>query len=162
LLEEVGRDAARYFFVMRSADSHLDFDLDLARRRSNENPVYYVQYAHARIASIFRQLAARGGKCPPAAEVDPGLLREPAERALIRRLADFPDEVLIAALELAPHRIALYAHDVAGLFHSFYNAYRVLGAGEGLEEARLVLVHCTGTVLRNALRLIGVGAPERM
>lgn len=162
LLEEVGRDAARYFFVMRSADSHLDFDLDLAKQRSNENPVYYIQYAHARIQSILRQLAARGGSCPAAAEVDLGLLQEGAEKALIRRLADFPDEVAIAALELAPHRIALYAHDVAGLFHSFYNAYRVLGAGEGLEEARLVLVRCTGIVLRNAVRLIGVHAPDRM
>jgi len=162
LLEEVGRDAARYFFVMRGADSHLDFDLDLAKEQSNANPVYYIQYAHARIQSILRQLATRGGSCPAADEADLGLLGEDAEKALIRRLADFPDEVEIAALELAPHRIALYAHDVAGLFHSFYNAYRVLGAGEGLEQARLVLVRCTGIVLKNALRLIGVSAPDRM
>jgi arginyl-tRNA synthetase len=162
LLEEVGRDAARYFFVMRSADSHLDFDLDLAKSRTNENPVYYIQYAHARICSIFRQLAESGREEPRADTVDVTLLQEAAERALIRRLADFPDEVAQAAFDLAPHRIAHYAHDVAGFFHSFYNAHRVLGAGDGLEKARLLLARCTGVVLRNALQLLGVAAPERM
>lgn len=162
LVEEVGRDAARYFFVMRSADSHLDFDLDLAKRRTNENPVYYVQYAHARICSVFRQLAERGGTVPDASAVDFTVLREETERALIRRLADFPEEVSQAAVDLAPHRIAHYVHDVAGLFHSFYNAHRIIGSGEGLEEARLVLAGCTRTVIRICLDIIGVTAPERM
>ncbi len=162
LLEEVGKDAARYFFIMRSADSHLDFDLDLAKRRTNENPVYYVQYAHARICSVFRQLAERGGAVPDASTVDFTVLREETERALIRRLADFPEEVSQAAVDLAPHRIAHYVHDVAGLFHSFYNAHRIIGSGEGLEEARLVLAGCTRTVIRICLDIIGVTAPERM
>ncbi|ACA60668.1 arginine--tRNA ligase [Candidatus Desulforudis audaxviator] len=163
LLEEVGRDAARYFFVTRGADSHLDFDLDLAKSRTNENPVYYIQYAHARISSIFRQLEERGRTAPGYRKIpDVTLLKEEAERALIRRLADFPDEVAQAAYDLAPHRIAHYVHDLAGLFHHFYNAHRVLGAGDGLEEARLMLVNCTRVVLRNALTLLGVSAPERM
>ncbi|MBU4534165.1 MAG: arginine--tRNA ligase [Eubacteriales bacterium] len=162
LLEEVGPDAARYFFVMRSADSHLDFDLDLAKSRSNENPVYYIQYAHARIAGIFRQLGERGGTLPDTATVDYSLLQEEAERALIRRLADFPEEAAQAAVDLAPHRIAHYVHDLAGLFHSFYNAHRVIGAGDGLEQARLVLARSTQTVIHNCLNLLGVTAPERM
>jgi arginyl-tRNA synthetase len=162
LLAEVGRDAARYFFVTRSADSHLDFDLDLAKSRTNENPVYYIQYAHARICSIFRQLAERERQAPWNGTPNVALLKEETERALIRRLADFPEEVARAAIDLAPHRIAHYAHDVAGLFHSFYNAHRILGAGEGLEEARLLLAKCTRVVLRNALNLLGVSAPERM
>jgi arginyl-tRNA synthetase len=162
LLAEVGRDAARYFFVTRGADSHLDFDLDLAKSRTNENPVYYIQYAHARICSIFRQLAAREPERSGGGGPNVALLKEESERALIRRLADFPEEVALAAADLAPHRIAHYVHDVAGLFHSFYNAHRVLGTGEELEAARLLLVRCTRTVLRNALDLLGVSAPERM
>ncbi|MBE0467877.1 MAG: arginine--tRNA ligase [Candidatus Desulforudis sp.] len=161
LLEDVGRDAARYFFVTRGADSHLDFDLDLAKSRTNENPVYYIQYAHARISSVFRQRAERGSK-PRIEEADVSALSEEAERALVRRLADFPEEVALAAFDLAPHRIAHYAHDVAGLFHSFYNAHRILGAGDELEPARLLLAKCTRTVLRSAMSLLGVSAPERM
>ncbi|MGQ5711794.1 arginine--tRNA ligase [Desulforudis sp. DRI-14] len=162
LLDEVGKDAARYFFVTRSADSHLDFDLDLAKAQSNENPVYYIQYAHARIASILRQLEARGKEMPRAEDVDLTLLQEDAERALLRRLADFPEEAAQAALDLAPHRVAYYVHDLAGLFHSFYNAYRVLGVDEPLEDARLILVNATRIVLRRALDLLGVAAPDRM
>ncbi|MDI6710897.1 MAG: arginine--tRNA ligase [Thermoanaerobacterales bacterium] len=162
LLDEVGTDAARYFFVTRSADSHLDFDLDLAKRQSNENPVFYIQYAHARIASVLRRLEARGRPLPRAREVDPTLLREPEEMALLRRLADFPEEVNRAALDMAPHRVAHYVHDLAGLFHGFYNAHRILGAGPGLEEARLVLAVATKTVIKTALTLLGVSAPERM
>lgn len=162
LLDDVGPDAARYFFVTRSADSHLDFDMDLAKRQTNENPVFYIQYAHARIASIKRQLQSRGQTVPRAHEVDLRLLTEPEELALMRRLADFPEEVNRAALDLAPHRVAHYVHDLAGLFHGFYNAHRVLGAGHGLEEARLVLAASTQTVIRTALGLLGVTAPERM
>ncbi len=159
LVEEVGRDAARYFFVMRSADSHLDFDLDLARAQTNENPVYYIQYAHARICSILRQV---DGSLPPAEQVDLDLLREEEELALARRLADFPEEVALGAKDLAPHRMARYLHEVAGLLHSFYNSHRVITGDEALTAARLVLVGATRIVLRNGLRLLGLSAPERM
>jgi arginyl-tRNA synthetase len=162
LVDEVGLDAARYFFIMRSADSHLDFDLDLARTQSNDNPVYYVQYAHARICSIFRQLAEQGRQVPRADAVDIELLREEAELALARRLADFPEEVALAARQLAPHRIARYVHEVAGLLHSFYNVHRVITDNMELTDARLQLVEATRVVLRNALTLLGVRAPEKM
>jgi arginyl-tRNA synthetase len=162
LVEEVGRDAARYFFVMRSADSHLDFDLDLARTQSNDNPVYYVQYAHARICSIFRQLAEQGRQMPDPAGVNLELLREEAELALARHLADFPEEVALAARQLAPHRIARYVHEVAGLLHSFYNVHRVITEDVELSNARLLLMEATRVVLRNALGLLGVSAPDKM
>jgi arginyl-tRNA synthetase len=162
LVEEVGKDAARYFFIMRSPDSHLEFDLDLAKSQTNDNPVFYIQYAHARICSIFRQLAERGGKAPKAADVDLTVLTGDQELDLLRKLADFPVEVNMAAQMLAPHRIARYLHDLAGLFHSFYNSNRVIVEDQKVSDARLVLVNCTRIVLRNALRLIGVSAPERM
>ncbi|MGQ9512880.1 arginine--tRNA ligase [Thermodesulfitimonas sp.] len=162
LLEEVGRDAARYFFVLRGADSHLDFDLDLARAQSMENPVYYVQYAHARIASIFRQLADKGIPLPDPAQVDLSLLATEEEERLMKQLAAFPEEVADAALGLAPHRLTGYIYNLAGLFHSFYNVHRVIGAGPGLEEARIVLAQAVGIVLRQGLRLLGMRAPERM
>ncbi|MGB9802491.1 arginine--tRNA ligase [Desulfofundulus sp.] len=159
LVEEVGKDAARYFFVMRSADSHLDFDLDLARAQTNENPVYYIQYAHARVCSILRQLDR---ETPVPEHVDLGLLKEEAELALARKLADFPEEVAQGARDLAPHRMARYLHEVAGLLHSFYNSHRVITGDEALTSARLVLVDATRIVLRNGLRLLGLSAPERM
>ncbi|KUK54099.1 MAG: Arginine--tRNA ligase [Desulfotomaculum sp. 46_296] len=162
LIEEVGRDAARYFFVMRSADSHLDFDLDLARAQSNENPVYYIQYAHARICSILRLLDETGKKLPSPGPDDLNLLKEEAELVLTRRLADFPEEVLMAAKDLAPHRLTRYLHEVAGLLHSFYNSHRVISPDERLSCARLMLVKATRIVLRNGMRLLGIQAPERM
>lgn len=162
LIDEVGKDAARYFFVMRSPDSHLEFDLDLAKSQTNDNPVFYIQYAHARICSIFRQLAERGGQLPSISDVDLTLLKEEEEKELVRKLADFPVEVSMAAQMLAPHRIARYLHELAGLFHSFYNSNRVIVEDKKLSDARLILVDCTRTVLRNGLRLIGVSAPERM
>ena len=162
LVEEVGRDAARYFFVMRSSDSHLEFDLDLAKSHSNDNPVYYVQYAHARICSILRQLAEQGRPLPRAAGVDLNLLTGEAELALARRLADFPEEITIAATQLGPHRIARYVHEVAGLLHSFYNSHRVITDDQAVSNARLVLVNATRVVLRNALPILGLSAPERM
>ncbi|GBF35674.1 arginyl-tRNA synthetase [Desulfocucumis palustris] len=162
LMEEVGRDAARYFFVMRSADSHLDFDLDLAKAQSNDNPVYYVQYAHARICSIMKQLEEQGGTMPDPEKAGLSLLREEAELALARRLADLPDEVASCARDLAPHRLARYVHEIAGLFHSFYNAHRVITGDAALTGARLVLVAATRVVLANCLNILGVSAPERM
>ena len=162
LMSDVGIDAARYFFVMRSSDSHLDFDMDLAKSQSTENPVYYIQYAHARISSILRQLEDRGETVPLAGECDFGLLQEKAEIDLMRKLADFPIEISEAAVNLEPHRIARYAHELAGLFHSFYNSHRVMGEDRELQKARLVLVKSVQTVVKRALGLIGVTAPESM
>lgn len=162
LVSEVGKDAARYFFVMRSPDSHLDFDMDLAKSESTDNPVYYIQYAHARISSIFRQLQEKGGTVPAAGECNFTILKEPAELELIRKLADFPTEIAEAALSTEPHRIARYAHELAGLFHSFYNSHRVMVDDVELQKSRLVLVNCTRTVIRRALNLLGLTAPESM
>ncbi|MDD2554176.1 MAG: arginine--tRNA ligase, partial [Desulfotomaculaceae bacterium] len=162
LIEEVGRDAARYFFIMRSADSHLDFDLDLARSESNENPVYYIQYAHARICSIMRQLEEQGGQMPDPGSIDYSLLIEEYELALARKLADFPGEVTAAAAGLAPQRIARYLHELAGLLHSFYNSHRVIIPEKDISAARLVLVEATRITLKNGLGLLGINAPERM
>lgn len=162
LIEEVGRDAARYFFVMRSADSHLDFDLDLAREHSVKNPVYYIQYAHARICSLKKVLAEQGRIMPRVEQVNLALLNQEAEWALARRLADFPEEVTRAVQNLAPHQIASYLHEVAGLLHAFYNYHRVIGADPALSNSRLMLVEATRIVLANALKLLGVRAPERM
>lgn len=162
LVDEVGRDAARYFFVMRSPDSHLDFDLDLARAETNDNPVYYIQYAHARICSIFRQYGEQGGVMPQPSGVDFKLLQEEYELALARKLADFPGEVASAAANLAPQRIARYLHELAGFLHSFYNSHRVITSHRGLTMARLLLVEATRITLKNGLGLLGLTAPERM
>ncbi|MGO0123420.1 arginine--tRNA ligase [Desulfothermobacter acidiphilus] len=162
LLAEVGKDAARYFFIWRSADAHLDFDLELAKTRSMENPVYYIQYAHARLASLFRQLAERGGSLGSPAKLDFSCLRETEERRLMHQLALFPEEVEGAALNLAPHRLAAYLYDLSSLFHSFYNEHRIIGAEPALEEARLGLAAATQLVLRQGLGLLGIAAPERM
>ncbi len=159
LLEEVGRDAARYFFIMRSPDTHLDFDLDLAKRQSNENPVYYVQYAHARIHSI---LSAAGEPVPEAETCDFSLLTDPSELALARKIADLPVEIASAAAELAPYRLARYATELATLFHGFYNSCRVLTEDPPLRRARLVLADAARITLRNVLTVLGVSAPERM
>lgn len=159
LIDDVGRDAARFFFVMRSPDSPMDFDLDLAKSESNDNPVYYVQYAHARISSI---LSVAGQDQPQAQEVDLSLLKAPEEEALMRRIAAWPEEVAQAAKDLAPYRLAYYAKDLANDFHSFYNACKVLTDDAALREARLVLVHVAQITLRNNLQLLGVDAPERM
>ncbi|MEG3066739.1 MAG: DALR anticodon-binding domain-containing protein [Syntrophaceticus schinkii] len=158
LMDEVGSDAARYFFVNRSFDSHLDFDLDLAIKQSSDNPVYYVQYAHARICSILRQ----AGDLLPAQEVDCGLLQDPAEIALLEGIAELPGEIKYAAASLEPHRLTHYAYNLANLFHGFYTTCHVLNAEPGLREARLALVNTCRITLRNTLKIIGVSAPERM
>ena len=159
LIEEVGKEAARFFFIMRSPDSALDFDLDLAKAESSDNPVYYVQYAHARICSI---LSVAGGDTPKAADVDLSLLTEENERVLIRKLAEWPQEVADAARELAPYHLAYYAKELANAFHSFYNSCKVLTDDAALRDARLALVDCTRITLRNVLTLLGLSAPERM
>ena len=159
LIEEVGKEAARFFFIMRSPDSALDFDLDLAKAESSDNPVYYVQYAHARICSI---LSVAGVETPKAADVDLSLLTEENERVLIRKLAEWPQEVADAARELAPYHLAYYAKELANAFHSFYNSCKVLTDDAALRDARLALVDCTRITLRNVLTLLGLSAPERM
>lgn len=161
LIDEVGKDAARFFFNMRSADSPIDFDLDLAKEQSNENPVFYVQYAHARICSIIRQLEEKV-KIENIDEVDLSLLKEEEEKDLIKKLAYFPEEITIAARTLTPHRITRYVLDVASLFHSFYNSHRVKGVEENLMEARFVLILAVKTVIKNALDILKITAPERM
>jgi arginyl-tRNA synthetase len=159
LIDEVGKDAARYFFVMRNPDSHLDFDLDLAKEESAENPVYYVQYAHARINSIIKAFT---GEMPCGNEVDLSVLKEQAEVELIRKIADLPDEIIGAAISREPHRMTRYAHELASQFHSFYNSCRVLTDDQDLRNARLLLVDATRITLRNVLELLGISAPERM
>jgi len=163
VMEEVGVDAARYFFVMRRSDSHLDFDLDLAKSSTNENPVFYVQYAHARIHSIFREAKSRGVSIPENLEsVDFSLLSSQEEVSLIRKIGSFPEEMAKAAEELAPHRVTFYLYDISSAFHSFYNAHRVLGVEPELEKARLCLVEACRVVIANSLKLLGVSAPEKM
>ncbi|MCD7846391.1 MAG: arginine--tRNA ligase [Oscillospiraceae bacterium] len=159
LMDEIGRDPCRYFFNA-SPGSHLEFDLDLAVRQDSENPVYYVQYAHARIQSLLSMLAADGYK--PAEKADASLLTAPQERELIKALASFPGEIRQAAQELDPSRINKYATEVASRFHKFYNACRIRGEEENLVRARLLLTADTGIVLENALSILGVTAPDSM
>jgi arginyl-tRNA synthetase len=162
VVDEVGKDAARYNFMMRRSDSHLDFDLDLAKRQSNENPVYYVQYAHARISSILRTAAERGFAIPGYREIDPGVLTLPEEIALIKGVIRFPEVVEAGAKALEPHRLTFYLNDLSGTFHSYYNKNRVISDDLTLSRARLYLVRCIGQVVRNALAILGVTAPEKM
>lgn len=162
LIEEVGRDAARFIFVMRSADSHLDFDLELAKKQSQDNPVYYVQYAHARICSMLRQAEESGVQLLPPDKVNLELLNSDEEKALLRELAHYPEEIEQAAKTMGPHRIPHYLLELAGLFHSFYNKYRVLSEDQAVSEARLLLMFLVKVTIKNALSVIGVSAPERM
>lgn len=162
LLEEVGRDVARFFFLMRSCESHLDFDLDLGKLKSDENPVYYVQYAHARICSLLREARERGIEWPAPQEPDLSLLTDESELELARKLVYFPEEIAGAALAREPHRMPRYLIDLATAFHSFYTRCRILGAQPQLTAARLYLSDATRIVLQNGLGLIGVSAPEKM
>lgn len=162
LLDQVSVDAARYFFLTRSLDSHMDFDLDLANLKSSDNPVYYVQYAHARICSILRQAEESGLPLPKAAEADLSLLTDPAELDLLQKLAEFPEEIIGAAEAREAHRMSRYATELATLFHAFYTRCRVISDDAALTRARLVLCAGTRVVLRNTLQLLGVSAPERM
>jgi len=162
VLDEVGKDAARYNFLMRRSDSHLDFDLEVAKKQSNENPVYYVQYAYARICSILRMAQERGISCPDYEKIDPFLLREPEEINLIKMMARYPEMIEGAARTLEPHRITFYLNDLAGVFHSYYNKNKVISENEELTAARLFMVKIIRIVLQNALNILGVGAPEKM
>jgi arginyl-tRNA synthetase len=160
LVEEVGLDAVRYFFAMRSGDSHMDFDLDLAVSQSNENPVYYAQYAHARISSILRSAEEQGFS---ASTDQLHLLQAEKEIDVLKKMGDFPQIVADAAKNRSPHRVATYIQELATTFHSFYNAEKVLdAANEDMTRARLALITAVRTTIANALRLIGVSAPEKM
>jgi arginyl-tRNA synthetase len=163
LRNEVGNDAARLFYVMRSNDQHLDFDLELATARSNDNPVYYIQYAHARVASVMRQLQERGLAHDAAHGLDClGTLVEPQELQLIKRVSAFPEIVRQCAVLRAPHTLVHYLRDLANDFHTNYSAHQFIVEDAGLRDARLALALATQTVIRNGLELLGVSAPETM
>lgn len=163
LRDEVGNDAARFFYVMRKADHHVDFDLELAKSQSNENPVYYIQYAHARICAVFKQLREKGYNF----DLEQGLahtalLNTPHEEALLRELNRYQDTIRQASLHLEPHRIAIYLRELAHALHSYYNAHVFLEEDAQLRHARLALITATRQVLKNGLFLLGVSAPEAM
>ena len=162
LLDDISVDAARYYFNNRVSTSPLDFDLDLAVRQDSDNPVYYVQYAHARICSLVANLAADGAAVPAMSEVDAALLRTEEEQALVKNLAQYPEEIRLAARAYDPSRINRYLTALAGDFHRFYNACRIKGEEPELLRARLKLADCVRVVLANGLGLLGVTAPEKM
>jgi arginyl-tRNA synthetase len=187
VIDEVGADAAKFFFLMRDSDSHLDFDLELAKQRSSDNPVYYVQYAHARIASLWRVAATRGIDCPFPSETDLTVLTDPDELGLIRKLSAYPSVLQGSAMAYEPHRMTYYLQQLAGLLHTFYNKHRILppaagrdllavapeglGSDEGLQKerlapertaARLALMQGIQQVLKNGLGVLGVSVPEQM
>ena len=162
LLDEVPVDAARFFFNLREANSRMDFDLDLAVEQSASNPVYYVQYAHARICSLFRNLQSEGVTLRPCSPEELSLLSAPEEKELIRHLAAYPGEIVAAAKDYDPARMTRYCMDLASLFHKFYNACRVKGEEERLLQARLSLCAAARYTLKNALILLKIDAPESM
>ena len=159
---EVGNDAARFFYALRRPEQHMDFDLDLAKSQSADNPVYYIQYAHARICSVFRQLQERGMETLETAEPDYGLLGESRELELLRTLSRYPEVVASAAASLEPHQVAYYLRDLATDFHTYYNAHPFLASENDLRLARLGLIDATRQVIANGLDLLGVSAPESM
>ncbi|UJF33636.1 arginine--tRNA ligase [Paenibacillus hexagrammi] len=162
LMDEVGVDPIRYFFTMRSMDSHLDFDMDLAVSQSNENPVFYVQYAHARICSIYRQAEEQGVQLLPIEQVDLSRLTAESEFDLLRKIGELPEEVAVAAEQYAPHRLIRYVYELASQFHSYYKAERVITDDAQQTQARLALLGVVRTTIANVLRVVGVSAPERM
>ncbi|MGD9000751.1 MAG: arginine--tRNA ligase, partial [Granulosicoccaceae bacterium] len=163
LRNEVGNDAARFFYVMRKCEQHMDFDLDLAKSQSNDNPVYYLQYAHARICSVYRQLGEKG----LAADMGNGLanlarLDESHENDLLTLLAKYPEVIEKAAVTHEPHQVAYYLRELATAFHTYYNAHQFIVDDVALRDARLVLIKAVQQVLQNGLRLLGVSAPDTM
>ena len=162
VMEEVGTDACRFTFLLRRSDSHLDFDLDLVKRQSTENPVYYVQYAHARLCSVFRQAQEKGMKLPPIGGVKLERLTLPEEVSIIKKLGAFPELAEGAALSLEPHRFTYYLQDLAGELHSYYFKYRIISDDLELTYARMHFVDAVRTVVSTALKLLGVSAPEKM
>jgi arginyl-tRNA synthetase len=162
VVQDVGSDAARYIFLTRRSDSHLDFDLDIAKEQSRENPVYYVQYAHARLASLFREAETRNISVPKSDAVDLSLLELPEEQSIIKALAKYPEVIEEAALAYEPHRLTFYLQDLAGLLHNYYFKHRVITEDRKRTAAKLYLMKQVKTVIRGALKILGVNAPERM
>lgn len=163
LIDEVGSDAARYFYLSRRADQHLDFDLDLAKSKSNENPVYYVQYAHARICSVFEQLSEKGLDAPEIpSDQAAAFLTDEKEKALLTSLAQFPEQVLSAAQNREPHTITNYLRELAGEFHAYYNSTKILIEDAEIRASRLSLISATRQVLSNGLSLLSISAPTKM
>ena len=163
LREEVGNDAARFFYVMRSNDQHLEFDLELAKSRSNDNPVYYIQYAHARIASVFRQLGEKNlGYDADNGRSSMSVLIEPQEKALLTTLSRYPEMILLAANNRAPQHLVHYLRDLANDFHTYYNAHAFIVDDADVRDARLGLITATKIVIANGLAILGVTAPEKM
>ncbi len=160
VLDEVGIDAARFFFIMRKLDQPLDFDIDLAKKQTDENPVYYVQYAHARVSNILEYARSQGVEI--AENVDVSVLQQPEELSVIKKLAEYPEIISKAAKFLEPHRVTNYLMELAGTFHSFYQKHRVVSEDAALTQARLKLVQGTKRILKNALDLLKITAPERM
>ena len=159
LRREVGNDAARFFYVLRKSDQHLDFDLDLAKSQSNNNPVYYIQYAHARVCSVLVQW---GGDASTLVNADPGSLVDEQELEILQKLLDYPETIEGAARDFAPHQLAFYLKELAAAFHSYYNSTRVLVDDESIRLARLALADAVRQVLANGLAILGVSAPEKM
>lgn len=162
VLDDVGRDAARFIFLTRRCDSHLDFDLDLARSQSQDNPVYYVQYAHARLCSVFRNASEQGVSLSPPEDVDVLSLSAPEEIALLKHLDAFPQVIADCAVALEPHHMSFYLSTLAGLLHTYYARHRFLNEDPVLTQARLLLAQAIRTVFRQGLYLLGVSAPEKM
>lgn len=162
LIDEIGIDAARFFFNMRAAGSHMDFDLDLAVKQSNDNPVFYVQYAHARICSIIRLLKEEGALVPSVKDIDLSVLNAKEEYELMKKLGELPEEITNAATAFEPSNLTRYVIDLASCFHSFYSACRVKDDDIKVREARLKLVDSTRVVIKNVLDILGVSAPEQM
>jgi arginyl-tRNA synthetase len=160
---EVGNDAARFFYVMRKSEQHLDFDLDLAKSQSKDNPVYYIQYAHARVCSVLKQLRDKGlSRDEERGQAHLALLIESHEENLLSALSRYPEVVETAALNHEPHQLAHYLRELANAFHTYYNEHRVLVDDDALRDARLNLSLATRQVIRNGLALLGVSAPEVM
>ncbi len=162
IMDEVGVDSTKFIFLTRSPDSHLDFDIEVAKKQSSENPVYYVQYAHARVMSIFRFAEEQGISKDKLRDISIGLLGLEEERRLIKKLIQYPLVFEKALRSLEPHRITFYLQELAGLFHSYYNRYRFVNEDKELTNARLCLAKVTGTILKEGLEILGVNAPERM
>ena len=162
LVEDIGIDAARFFFNLRQAESHFEFDLDLAIAQNNENPVFYVQYAHARIASIIRNLANEGIELGDAGEINLSLLNSDAEKELIEKIASFPQEIQLCSISMEPSKLTRYVMDLSALFHSFYNNCKVMCEDRELMHARLLLCHATKIVIKNVFDILKVEAPEKM
>ena len=163
LRQETGNDAARFFYVMRKCEQHLDFDLDLARSQTNDNPVYYIQYAHARVSSVFRQLAERGLSFDQQQGLDSlHMLSEEHEQELVKVISGYGELVARAGAQHEPHQLTYYLRELAQTLHAYYNAHQFIVDDEALRNARLCLISAAQQIIRNGLGLLGVSAPEQM